>query len=61
MPFDDDRTLETIRKQENRDFSFPPACQATPQIKSIIRSLMEPIVSRRCKINELMSNPWILL
>ncbi|XP_055634111.1 testis-specific serine/threonine-protein kinase 3-like [Toxorhynchites rutilus septentrionalis] len=59
MPFDETNILETITRQERKQYFYPEGVKLNPTILDLIDCLIEPDVVARASIGQVVQHPWI--
>lgn len=60
MPYDDENIRATIQKQEKHEIDYPNDLKINQEIMNLISDLLEPDVSKRITINQIINHPWLI-
>lgn len=59
MPYDDSNIKKMLRIQKEHRINFPRSKHLTGECKDLIYRMLQPDVSRRLHIDEVLSHPWV--
>ncbi|KAF6209491.1 hypothetical protein GE061_015238 [Apolygus lucorum] len=60
MPFDDANIKQMLKIQTLRKLTFPPKCSLTTRVKRLIMHILEPDVTRRATVKQILGCPWFM-
>uniref|UniRef100_A0A182PVK4 Protein kinase domain-containing protein n=1 Tax=Anopheles epiroticus TaxID=199890 RepID=A0A182PVK4_9DIPT len=61
MPFDESNIAVTIGHQERKQYNYPSDVKLNPMILELIDRLIEPDVSVRATIGQVMQDSWVMV
>ncbi|XP_040356481.1 testis-specific serine/threonine-protein kinase 6-like [Ixodes scapularis] len=59
LPFDVENLARQVRQQMTRTVRFPRQLVATPELRNVIRTLLEPVVHLRGTMGQLVRHRWM--
>ncbi|XP_058815290.1 testis-specific serine/threonine-protein kinase 3-like [Topomyia yanbarensis] len=59
MPFDESNIIETIGRQERKEYFYPADVKPNPTVIELIDRLIEPDVGARASIEQVKQHPWL--
>lgn len=59
LPFDVGSLARQVRQQMTRTVRFPRQLVATPELRNVIRTLLEPVVHLRGTMGQLVRHRWM--
>uniref|UniRef100_T1JBJ8 Protein kinase domain-containing protein n=1 Tax=Strigamia maritima TaxID=126957 RepID=T1JBJ8_STRMM len=61
MPFDDSNIRKMLKYQQERRYTYPSKVVdiLSPESKALIRHILEPDITRRATVDQILKNPWL--